>query len=111
MTGSEIFQTLGIILTAGAATVLLRAFPFIAFSGKRGTPPLVRYLGTVISPAAIAMLIVYCIGSHWQTPSALRGGAEIIAGLLVVGLQYRKRNPLLSILAGTAVYMLLVQNF
>ena len=36
--------------------------------------------------------------------------AEIAASATVIGLQLWKRNPLLSILAGTAVYMILVQT-
>ena len=100
-----------IVLLASLTTVLLRAFPFIAFGRSRETPPLIRYLGSVISPAAIAMLCVYCFCSHWQSRGVPAGGAEFIAGTVVVGLQLWKRNPLLSILAGTVVYMILVQQF
>ena len=38
------------------------------------------------------------------------GLAEIAAAIVVVALQLWKRNPLVSILAGTAVYMTLVQT-
>jgi branched-subunit amino acid transport protein AzlD len=38
------------------------------------------------------------------------GLAEAAAAVVVVSLQLWKRNPLLSILAGTAVYMMLVQT-
>ena len=99
-----------IVLIASLTTVLLRAFPFIAFGRQKETPPLIRYLGSVISPAAIAMLTIYCLCSHWQSAKVLGGSAEIIAGAIVVALQIWKRNPLLSILAGTIVYMILVQN-
>jgi branched-subunit amino acid transport protein AzlD len=111
MNGSQLFYALLIVLLAAMTTVLLRAFPFIAFGRNKETPPLIRYLGSVISPAAIAMLCVYCICAHWQNQLVLHGGAEIIAGAVVVTLQIWKRNPLLSILAGTALYMVLVQNF
>ena len=100
-----------IVLLASLTTVLLRAFPFVAFGRNKETPPLIRYLGSVISPAAIAMLCVYCFWSHWQSRGVPAGGAEFIAGTVVVGLQLWKRNPLLSILAGTVVYMILVQQF
>ena len=108
---STLFYAFLIIVAASLTTVLLRAFPFIAFGRSKETPPLIRYLGSVISPAAIAMLCIYCLCSHWQSRSLVIGGSEIIAGAVVVALQLWKRNPLLSILAGTAVYMILVQKF
>lgn len=111
MSSNALGYALLIILLAALTTVLLRAFPFIAFGRSKETPPLIRYLGSVISPAAIAMLTIYCLCSHWQSGHHLRGGAEIIAGTVVVALQVWKRNPLLSILTGTVIYMILVQKF
>jgi branched-subunit amino acid transport protein AzlD len=111
MTNSELLSALLIVLLASVTTIGLRAFPFIAFGGRKETPRLIRYLGSVISPAAIAMLCIYCLFSHWKSYFCLWGGAEIAAGAVVVGLQLWKRNPLLSIIAGTVVYMVLVQNF
>ena len=40
--------------------------------------------------------------------SPLHGGAELAAAALTVGLHLWRRNPLLSIAAGTALYMTLV---
>ena len=57
------------------------------------------------------MLCVFCFCSHWQEARCPGGAAEIIAGAVVIALQIWKRNPLLSILAGTVIYMILVQNF
>ena len=111
MNSSQLFYAFLIVLLASVTTVLLRAFPFIAFDRSNKTPPLIRDLGSVISPATIAMLCVYCICAHWQNDLVLYGSAEIIAGAVVVALQIWKWNPLLSILAGTALYMVLVQNF
>ncbi|MBR2373973.1 MAG: AzlD domain-containing protein [Lentisphaeria bacterium] len=111
MARSDLLYTLYIVLAAGIVTILLRAFPFIAFGSGRRTPETVRYLGNVISPAAIAMLTVYCFFSHWQSSLTLYGIPELLAGGTAALLQYYKRNPLLSILAGTVIYMILVQNF
>lgn len=111
MSASAIFYAFLIVLLASLTTVLLRAFPFIAFGRQKETPPLIRYLGSVISPAAIAMLTIYCLCGHWKSNLVLGGSPEIIAGITVVALQMWKRNPLLSILIGTAVYMVLVQYF
>ena len=102
------------IVTAGV-TFLLRAFPFLAFGrAKGGHPPkIVSYLGRMVSPAAIAMLVVYCFCSYFKEHSPAErhyGIAELTAGVIVVLLQFWRRNPLLSILAGTIVYMLLIQK-
>ena len=98
---------------AGGVTLLLRAFPFLFF-GSGGRPPrIVVYLGKVLSPAAIAMLVVYCLGcctGDRISSAHCWGAAEAAASVLVIALQMWKRNPLLSILAGTVLYMVLVQG-
>ena len=101
-------------LVAGVVTIALRAFPFMMFSGNRPVPTVIRYIGRVLPPAAIAMLIVYCYCSAYQGKSFASGGfgvPELVASVLVVALQIWKRNPLLSIIAGTVLYMVIVQNF
>ncbi len=52
--------------------------------------------------------MVYCL-KDVQIASAPHGLPELIAGAGVVLLQVWKRNALLSILAGTLLYMILVQ--
>ena len=99
MSSSALGYALLIILLAALTTVLLRAFPFIAFGRSKETPPLIRYLGSVISPAAIAMLTIYCLCSHWQSGLHLWGGAEIIAGTVVV---IRALSPTTGIFCSTA---------
>ena len=89
-----------------AVTVLLRALPFLIFRKK--VPAYVTYLGKVLPPAIIGMLVIYCLKDTAVTAPPF-GAPELIAGALVVLLQAWKRNALLSILGGTAAYMLLVQ--
>ena len=99
-------------VTAGV-TFLLRALPFLFFGTGKRPPALVLSLGNVLSPAAIAMLVVYCFACYVQDRAPAEhmfGLAEIAAAVVVVALQLWKRNPLVSILAGTAVYMTLVQT-
>lgn len=101
---------LGLILIGGACSYLLRALPFILFGSGRRPPAVVSYLGRVLAPAIIALLVVYCFAGYvrngcLQTP--LHGGAECAAAVVTVGLHLWRRNPLLSIAAGTALYMLL----
>ena len=101
-------QTYAAILIAimAVVTMLLRFLPFLIF-GKE-TPSYIAYLGKVLPAAIIGMLVVYCL-KDTSLIEAPHGLPELIAGLSVVGLQAWKRNSLLSILAGTVIYMLLVQ--
>jgi len=47
------------IAVCTAATMLTRFLPFLIFSSKEQQPPeVVRYLGRVLPPAVIAMLIM-----------------------------------------------------
>ncbi len=89
-----------------AVTILLRAAPFLVF--KKKTPAYVLYLGQVLPAAIIGMLVIYCL-KDVKILSAPFGAPELIAGALIIALQAWKRNVLLSILAGTVVYMLLTQ--
>jgi len=95
----------------GVLSWCLRAVPFLLF-GRKGEPPkLVSYVGRVLSPAAIAMLVVYCFAGYVQNASSREGAfllPEMLAGLVTAGLQLWRRNPMLSIIVGTALYMVLI---
>ena len=95
-----------LVAVMSVVTILLRAAPFLVF--KKKAPAYVMYLGQVLPAAIIGMLVVYCLKDP-NPLSAPFGAPELIAGLLVAGLHAWKRNILLSILAGTAAYMLLTQ--
>lgn len=107
---NDMAYLIALLGVTGALTLFLRAFPFICFGGRKKSPPqFIRELGRLISPAAIAMLAVYCYsacfdGSTWEKKQY--GVAEFSAGLAVIVLHYFWKNPLLSIIVGTAVYML-----
>ena len=95
-----------LVAVMSVVTILLRAAPFLIFNKK--APAYVMYLGQVLPAAIIGMLVVYCL-KDTELLSVPFGAPELLSGLLVVGLQAWKRNILLSILAGTVVYMLLTQ--
>lgn len=97
-----------VILSVGVISLLLRALPFILFGTRKEPPAIVRYIGRVLSPAAIAMLVVYCFVS--ATPINHGNLFQAIAALITIALQLWRHNPLLSILTGTAIYMTLVQT-
>ncbi len=97
-----------LVAVMAAVTVLLRALPFLVFSGKRRIPAYVLYLGRVLPQAIIGMLVIYCL-REIQPGQAPYGLPELIAAVCVILLQIWKRRSLLSILGGTAIYMILVQ--
>ena len=97
-----------LIIIMAAVTAALRFLPFLFFSGKRNVPKYIVYLGEVLPQAIIGMLIVYCLRATDFTAKPF-GLPEIIAVTFVVALQAIKRNSLLSVLGGTAVYMVLLQ--
>ncbi|MFA9381665.1 MAG: branched-chain amino acid transporter permease [Acetanaerobacterium sp.] len=101
-------HSLSIILVVAAITFLTRLAPFVLFSNGRPTPRAVIYLGSVLPPVIMAILVVYCLRSI-DIASFPFGLPELIASVCVVGLHVWRRNTLLSILAGTVVYMVLVQ--
>ena len=69
---------------------------------------LVHYPGRVLPPAVMGMLVVYCLRGI-DVLHMLYGLPELIAVAAVILLHVWKRNNLLSIGAGTVLYMFLVQ--
>ncbi len=95
-----------LIAVMALTTTALRFLPFLVFTKR--TPSFVVYLGKVLPAALIGMLVIYCL-KDVQIAAAPHGLPELIAGVSVVLLQVWKRNSLLSILAGTVLYMVLIQ--
>lgn len=95
-----------LIAAMSITTILLRFLLFLVF--KKETPPYISYLGKVLPPAIIGMLVIYCLKDVTPTASPY-GIPELIAAACVVILQVWKRNSLISILTGTLIYMILVQ--
>ena len=77
-----------------AVTMFVRFLPFLCFPEGRKRPKVVTYLGTVLPYAVIGMLVVYCFKdvSFFKYPYHIW-----------------RRNTLLSVFAGVAFYMVLVQ--
>ena len=97
---------LAVLIMAGV-TALLRFLPFLIFKG-RSTPRAVAYLGRVLPPAIMGMLVVYCLRS--VSFGALTGWMPALAATAVTaGLHLWRKNTLVSIIGGTAVYMLLIR--
>ena len=102
---NDILYMSGIVAAGFLVNFALRALPFLFFGARRGPlPKWVERFGAFVSPVIIAGLIVYSFaGVEWRTSS------PYVAAAITVGLQVWRRNPLLSIVAGTAAYMVLVR--
>lgn len=95
------------IVIIALVTALLRFAPFIILQGKK-TPKVIRYLGLVLPYATMGMLVVYCLKEvNFTSPANFVPAA--VATAVVVLTYVWKKNTLISIIGGTAVYMILIQ--
>ncbi|NCA98269.1 MAG: branched-chain amino acid transporter AzlD [Clostridia bacterium] len=102
-------ETMTIIGLMMLATMITRFLPFVLFPADRETHPYITYLGKVLPYAVIGFLVVYCLKGV-DVLAAPHGLPEALAIGVIVALQLWKGNSLVSIGAGTAVYMVLVQG-
>ena len=101
-------QTLLIILAVALGALLTRALPFLLFPQDKEPPRFIRDLTTLLPPAVMGLLVVYCLKGITFT-AAPYGIPELIGVTVTAALHLWRRNTLLSIAAGTVVYMVLVQ--
>jgi len=98
-----------VILVMAAVTFLLRALPFLLFDRNSAPPRVILYLGRVLPPAVIAMLVVYCLrGISFAAPGQWL--PALLSSAVVILLHFWRGNNLLSIFGGTLLYMFLVQG-
>ena len=101
-------QTLIILLAITVGTVITRFLPPILFPHGKPLPKFLQELCTLLPPAMMGLLVVYCFKNvTWL--SGAHGAPELLASAAVVGLHLWKRNVLFSIAGGTVLYMVLVQ--
>lgn len=101
-------QTLTIIAMVTIGTLITRFLPFILFKDTTSNNSYISYLGKVLPYSSIGLLLVYCL----KDVSFRRfsyGMPEAIAIICIIFLHNWKGNTLISIGAGTAIYMVLVQ--
>ncbi len=107
--GVNAAHSLMIVAVCALVTLFTRAVPFILFPGKKELPPFLNYLGRTLQGAVMGMLAVYCF--RYTAPlSAPYALPEIAASLVTVGLYLWRKNVLISVASGTAVYMALLQT-
>lgn len=99
-------HSMALVAVMVIVNALSRFLPFWVFS--KGVPKPVVYLGKVLPPAIMAMLVVYCL-RNMTFLEAPYGAAEVIAVVVVVLIHKWRHSTMLSLIGGTACYMLLVQ--
>ena len=96
------------IIVVAFVTALLRFLPFLVFRAGRSIPKAIRYLGAVLPYSIMAMLVVYCLKDIlFADYSDLLPAMLSVLGVVI--LHIWRRNTLLSIVGGTACYMLLIR--
>ena len=104
----ETRYVIGVIAAMGLVTFALRALPFVGAQWLN-KHPLVQRLGQFLPLAIMTLLLVHsAVGNAASDPFA--PWPELIAVALVVGLQWWRRNALLSIVLGVCAYVAM-RNF
>ena len=99
---------LAVVAIMAAVTLLTRVLPFLLFDRGGEPPRWIAYLGNVLPPAMMALLVVYCL-RNMDLLSGTHGLPELIGVATAALLHLWKGNTLVSIFGATAVYMVLVQ--
>lgn len=103
----DTFQMMVTIVVIALATFGTRALPFICF-GSKEPPAMLSVIEKNLPPMILLLLVIYCLKDvKWL--SAPYGVPELFTICVVAGLHFWKRNAMLSIFTGTALYMVLVQ--
>lgn len=88
----------------GLITVLLRLAPFVALSRLQHSR-IVQFLGIYMPAGVMVVLVIYTLR---DTSTAVASWVPAAAGMaVVIGLHLWRRSSVLSIFAGTAVYVAL----
>ncbi|MEI0749372.1 branched-chain amino acid transporter permease [Brachyspira pulli] len=105
MTNKEILIT-ALMIVIG--TAFLRFLPFLIINKSLSENKYIQFLGKILPYSMIALLVVYCLKdiNIIKFPYAL---PQLISIAVIIILHVIKRNVLISIGVGTALYMFLVQ--
>jgi len=98
-----------VIAVMGLAVLATRIVPVLIFGRGEKVPEFILYLGRVVPYTAMGLLIVYCL-RDMPVLEAPHGLPEIISLAVVTGTYLWKRNTIMSVVIGTALYMFLVQS-
>lgn len=96
-----------VIAVMSIVTTLLRFLPFIIFDHGEQLPKWISYLGKVLPPAIMSMLLVYCL-RNVDIVQGNHGLPELMCVGVAMLIHNWKRNTLLSIGVSTLLYMIMM---
>lgn len=101
-------QTIIMIGVITVGTMLTRFPPFFLFPKDKERPQVITYLGNVLPASMMGLLLVYCL-RNVSLKDAPHGLPEGISLIFIFLIHKWKKNVLLSIGLGTALYMILIR--
>lgn len=102
---TDVRYLIGVIVAMALVTWALRALPFVAAQWLQKNA-IVERLGEFLPLAIMTLLVLHSAAGSAQQHK-LGPWPELVAVALVVALQWRSRNALLSIVLGTTAYVLM----
>ena len=101
-------QLLITVALCSLTTIAIRFAPFMLFPQGKSAPRFITWLGQYLPRAVMAMILVYCLKDvHFAAAS---GWLPPLAGVAATAaLHVWRRQMSLSIVGGTAVYMILLR--
>ena len=95
------------IISAGVGMVICRILPYIIFANGK-LPKLVKFYEKYLPYSLMAILFYFCL-SAVKFSIYPYGFPEILTLLIVGALQFWKKNVILSLFVGTAIYLVLIR--
>lgn len=106
--GVTLSMVFAVLIPVCIVTILLRALPFSLLRVLRGSP-FIEFLGVMMPVGVMTVLVIYTLAGLTAQPG--RFVAALVCLLFTLLLQRWRRRADLSILGGTALYMLMVNVF
>jgi branched-subunit amino acid transport protein AzlD len=110
-------EAIVLVLAMGAVILFCRAFPFLFFgkgneknspAGASRREKILNFVEQTVPPVAMTVLAFNALGGAFRdNPS--EGIPVLTASVFTAALHLWKRNSLVSIIAGTALYMVLAR--
>lgn len=108
MSGAIAGYSAFIIILIAVLTFGSRFFPFAVFSRGGKPPEIITYIGNILPPAVMILLVVYCVKN--VRPTVWPHGIPEAISITVVILLYKfTKNNLVAMVGGTILYMVLIQ--
>ena len=95
------------IISAGVGMVICRILPYIIFANGK-LPKLVKFYEKYLPFSLMAILFCLCLRTVKYSIYPY-GFPEILTLLIVGALQFWKKNVILSLFLGTAIYLVLIR--